>query len=96
MAAGQASAKPDAQLRRSFVYRLQQAAGARFATVNGGAVALDFGRPAAEEYSRAGTLGLADLSVFPRAGFKGAGTIDWLTGQGLTVGADSNKAYRQP
>ena len=40
-------------------------------------------------------MGIADLSVLPRTGFKGTGTIEWLAGQGLTIGADSNMAYRQ-
>jgi sarcosine oxidase subunit gamma len=40
-------------------------------------------------------MGLADLSVLPRTGFKGAGTADWLTSQGLVIGDDSNMAYRQ-
>ena len=90
------STAPAAQPRRSFVYRLLQAAGARFATVNGGAVAMEYGRPAGQEIAQASELALADVSVLPRTGFKGAGTVDWLTAQGLQVGADSNKAYRQP
>lgn len=96
MPADQPSATPAAHLRRSFVYRLLQAAGARFATVNGGAVAVDFGRPTEQEIAQARELCLADLSALPRTGFKGAGTVDWLTAQGLQVGADSNKACRQP
>ena len=40
-------------------------------------------------------MGLADLSVLPRTGFKGTGTVEWLTAQGLKIGADSNIAYRQ-
>ena len=96
MRADQTSTTPAAQPRRSFVYRLLQAAGARFATVNGGAAALDFNRPADQEIAQARELGLADLSALPRSGFKGAGTVDWLAAQGLQVGDDSNKAYRQP
>ena len=40
-------------------------------------------------------MGLADLSVLPCTGFKGAGTVEWLATQGLSIGADSNVAYRQ-
>jgi sarcosine oxidase, subunit gamma len=40
-------------------------------------------------------MGIADLSVLPRTGFKGAGTVEWLTSQGLAIGPDSNRAYRQ-
>ncbi|MGH6959324.1 MAG: hypothetical protein ACREE7_02455, partial [Dongiaceae bacterium] len=31
----------------------------------------------------------------PRTGFKGAGTVEWLTAQGLSIGPDSNRAYPQ-
>lgn len=85
---------PTAYLRRSFLYRTLQSAGARFGEVNGAAVALDFGNAAAE-LDRGRRLGLADLSPLPRTGFKGAGTVEWLTGQGLSIGPDSNRAYQQ-
>jgi sarcosine oxidase subunit gamma len=95
MAAAEQALAPVAHLRRSFVYRVLQAAGARFVTVNGGAVAIDFGRPVEQETAQARHLGLADLSVLPRTGFKGTGTVEWLAGQSLAIGADSNRAYRQ-
>ena len=81
--------------RRSFVARRLAAAGARFGDLEGAAVALDFGDAAAEAET-ARRLGLADLSPLPRAGFKGAGTADWLAKQGLEVPAESNRAARQP
>ncbi|HVJ35530.1 MAG TPA: sarcosine oxidase [Terriglobia bacterium] len=81
--------------RRSFIYRQTVAAGAQFAEINGGAVAVSYGGPAEVEIDRAGRMGLADLSVLPRTGFKGIGTVDWLVGQGLVIGAESNVAYRQ-
>src|SRR5262249_10219972 len=31
----------------------------------------------------------------PHGGLKGRGTVEWLTAQGLDIGPDSNKAYRQ-
>lgn len=96
MAAAETSVAPAAQPRRSFIYRVLQAAGARFALVNGGAVTVDFGRPLEQEAAQARSLGLAELSVLPRTGFKGTGAVEWLTAQGLAIGADSNKAYRQP
>ena len=40
-------------------------------------------------------LALADLSLHPRAGFKGHGTPEWLAGQGLTL-PEPNRALRQP
>ncbi|MFQ6017452.1 MAG: hypothetical protein ACE5KF_04595 [Kiloniellaceae bacterium] len=82
-------------VRRSFVYRKLAAAGANFGEVAGAAVALDFGDPAGEATS-ARRMALADLSPLPRTGFKGAGTPEWLTGQGVLVPEQSNRAMRQP
>lgn len=82
------------QKRRSPLYRTTQAAGAWFETVNGGAVPDHYGEALAEQ-ALARRMGIADLSVLPRTGFKGTGTVDWLTAQGLTIGDDSNMAYRQ-
>jgi len=89
------SPTPNAAVRRSLIYRVLQAAGARFAPLNGGAVAMDFGRPAADEAAQARSMALTDLSVLPRTGFKGAGAVEWLTEQGVSVGAESNRAYLQ-
>lgn len=81
--------------RRSFIYRKLAAAGAEFAEVNGGAVAMRYPARTEPEVATARRMGLADLSVLPHGGFKGRGTVEWLTAQGLAIGADSNKAYRQ-
>jgi sarcosine oxidase subunit gamma len=86
---------PHAQQRRSMIYRKLQAAGAWFEVVNGGAVAIRYGDNVDQELHQARQMGLADLSVLPRTGFKGAGTVEWLATQGLTIGAESNVAYRQ-
>jgi sarcosine oxidase subunit gamma len=86
--------QPSDALRRSFVYRQLTAAGASFAERAGAAVARDFGDPLGEAET-ARRLGLADLSPLPRTGFKGPGTAEWLTGQGLVVPAESNRAARQ-
>jgi sarcosine oxidase subunit gamma len=86
---------PGAQLRRSPVYRVLQRLAAEFARVNDGAVAMTCGGSEAEERNAGARLGLADLSVLPRIGFKGAGTIEWLAEQGLEIGPDSNMAYPQ-
>ncbi len=80
--------------RRSFMHRILQQAGARFERINDGLVAMEYER-AADETAQAKQMGLADLSVLPRTGFKGTGTVEWLTAQGLRIGADSNIAYRQ-
>ncbi|TXH34629.1 MAG: sarcosine oxidase [Rhodospirillaceae bacterium] len=86
---------PNGLQRRSFLYRQLQQAGAEFAEVNGGAVAIRYGNNEAVELDRAKAMGIADLSVLPRTGFKGTGTVEWLQTQGLTIGQESNVAYRQ-
>ncbi|MDH3966196.1 MAG: hypothetical protein OEU56_04145 [Rhodospirillales bacterium] len=80
--------------RRSFVARKLDEAGAGFGSLGDAAVALDFGDSAAEAET-ARRLGLADLSPLPRTGFKGAGAVEWLAGQGVEVPAESNRAARQ-
>ena len=55
--------------RRSFVHRKLLAHGARFVEINDGLVALQYGE--LDESSAAARLGLADLCVLPRIGFKG-------------------------
>jgi len=82
------------QTRLSFVHRKLIDRGARFAVVDGGLVAADFGDGTAEAET-ARRMGLADLSPLARTGFKGAGSVEWLAGQGVTVGAESNRGYRQ-
>src|SRR6202008_2281197 len=81
--------------RRSFIYRKLAAAGAEFAEVNGGAGAMRYRARGEDEATTARRMAIADLSVLPHGGFKGRGTVEWLTAQGLAIGADSNKAYRQ-
>lgn len=81
--------------RRSFVYRKLVAAGAEFAEVNGGAVAMRYPARKESETDAARRMALADLSVLPHWGLKGRGTMEWLAAQGLAIGADSNKAYPQ-
>lgn len=85
---------PTGHLRRSFVYRELLMAGAHFAEEGGAAVATDFGEPAREE-AAARRLGLADLSPLARAGFKGAGTTEWLAIQNVSVPLESNQAVTQ-
>ncbi len=89
------SLNPASLKRRSFVYRKLMAAGAEFAEINGGAVAMRYPARAESEADSARRMALADLSVLPHGGFKGRGTVEWLTAQGLAIGADSNKAYAQ-
>jgi sarcosine oxidase subunit gamma len=79
---------------RSFHYRTLIREGARFYALADAAVAFDYGVPDAE-HAQARRLGLADLSPLPRAGFKGREAIQWLKGQGLTIGDQNNRAWRQ-
>jgi sarcosine oxidase subunit gamma len=81
-------------LRRSPIYRETQKAGAFPEVINSAAVAMHYGS-AESDALVAARMGIADLSVLPHTGFKGAGTIEWLQGQGLSIGSDSNMAYRQ-
>ncbi len=88
------SAQPSAYPRRSFLYRKLAAAGANFGEVYGAAVAMDFG-DAAGEAAVARRMGLADISVLPHTGFKGAGVVDWLRRQGVEVSEEPNWAPKQ-
>jgi sarcosine oxidase subunit gamma len=90
-----AALEPDTQLRRSFIYRKLEEQGAHFEAINGGAVAMSYGDDPEDEALLARRLGIADLSPLPRTGFKGAGTIEWLQSQDVTIGAESNRGYRQ-
>jgi len=94
--AAESGVAPTAYLRRSFLYRTLQGLGARFGEVAGAAVAMDFGAGLEAELARGRRMAIADLSPLPRTGFKGTGTVEWLSGQGLQVGPDSNKGYAQP
>ena len=51
--------------------------------------------PVAADTTVAARMGLADLSLGPRTGFKGPGAMDWLAGQGLAIGDAANVAYPQ-
>jgi len=95
MTAVEAAVSPIDYPRRSCIYRVLQQAGARFAPIDDAAIAVDFGKPIETEAAQARRMGIADLSVLPRTGFKGTGTVEWLTSQGLAIGPDSNRAYPQ-
>ena len=85
---------PDDFLCRSFVYRKLLKHDANLETLGDAAVAWNYGDPPSEARA-ARRLGLADLSPLPRLGVKGAGTTDWLAGQGIEIPAESNQAVRQ-
>lgn len=58
----------------------------------------NLGDAAISEVPAANTAGLviADLSPFPRLGFKGRGTIDAMKKRGVAVEAEPNRAFAQP
>ncbi len=89
-------AQPTEFARRSFVYRTLAAAGAEFAEVAGGAVAMTMGGTVEDEAAQARRLGLADLSVLPRIGFKGRRPLDWLAENGAEVEKTPNRAFPKP
>lgn len=95
MASVSAVVAPGAFLRRSLIHRVSDALGAEWAEINGGAVPMGYGRGVDRELADARRMGLAELTMLPRTGFKGAGTVDWLRGQGLEIGEPANVAYRQ-
>ena len=86
---------PTEQSRRSPLYRALEAHGARFEPLGAYAIARNFGREAADEAGQAESLGLADLTPFPRIGFKGWNVAPWLAGAGAAMGEASNRAYPQ-
>jgi sarcosine oxidase subunit gamma len=82
---------PALHLRRSPIYRLLEASGARWRDLSDAAVAVTV-RPNAAPRK----LAVADLSPLPRLGFKGRGTIDAMRKRGVSVEAVPNRAFRQP
>lgn len=85
-------AAPTDFARRSFVWRKLTEHGAVFEQVNGGAIGVAYG---ADEVAAA-RLGLADLSLLPRTGFKGRKVLPTLKAQGVVLEGEPNRAFRQP
>ena len=81
--------------RRSFLYRELESAGATFDEVNGAAIAMACGDDAAAEAAQARSLGLSDLSVLPRTGYKGWNMATWLQGQGAEMAEQNNNVSPQ-
>ncbi len=81
---------PVALPRRSPLRRKLQAAGAGWRRLDDIAVAdtVDEGT--------AGGIVIADLTPFPRLGFKGRGTVPAMQARGIAVEATANRAFRQP
>jgi sarcosine oxidase subunit gamma len=83
--------EPSRYKRRSFVYRRLVAAGATFVEIGDAAVADAFPGQA----GLPGRLALADLSPFPRQGYKGPDAMAWLGAQGFTAPEANNRAQIQ-
>jgi sarcosine oxidase subunit gamma len=80
---------PLALPRRSPLRRKLQAAGAEWRKLDDIAVADTVDEAAA------GGIVIADLSPFPRLGFKGRGTVPAMQARGIAVEAMANRAFRQ-
>lgn len=78
--------------RRSPLYREHLAAGATHMPLGGGAGVATYGRTPEAEAETALELGLADLSLLPRTGFKGWHALAWLREQGIAVPEANNRA----
>ena len=89
------SLQTDNALRRSPVHRITADAGANFVPCGDAMIVSDYGKPA-EELEAAQRLGLCDLSVLSRIGFKGAGTLNWLASQNIALPRATNFARAQP
>lgn len=76
------------------IYRLLLSHGAEFEVLGDSAVAIRYAG-ADNERERAEGMGIADLSVLPRIGFKGRDTPAWLSTQGLQIPDAPNVARRQ-
>jgi len=80
------------RLQRSFIYRNLEQAGAKFSEVAGSLMATSIPDGTLDV---ARNMAVADLSLLPRIGYKGAEALDWLGKQGIDIGVESNKALEQ-
>lgn len=81
-------------LRRSQLYRRHLESGAQFEEVADSMVVAAYPN-VADEKQQATSLGLADLSMLPRTGFKGPGALRWLEQQGAQLPDSPNRAQVQ-
>ncbi len=82
-------------ITRSPHYRTLQAEGAQFIELNGAALVDNYGQSTEQEIAQAKLLGIADLCMLPRTGFKGQEAIQWTHLQGAEIGAQNNCCYIQ-
>ena len=83
----------DNYLRRSPIYRILAAGGARFGETNRTAIAMSIDD--ARDGVVADNMGIADLTPLPRTGFKGRDTPDWLMANGVEIPEAPNRARTQ-
>jgi sarcosine oxidase subunit gamma len=81
---------PVALPRRSPLRRKLQAAGAEWRKLD------DIALADTVDGTAAGRIVIADLSPFPRLGFKGRGTVPAMQARGIALEATANRAFRQP
>ena len=86
--------QPEDFLRRIPAYRTHRQLGAAFRAAHGVAFVDHYSNPD-REAEQARRLALADLCALPRCGFKGAGSVEWLTSQGIAIPSEMNRAERQ-
>ena len=82
-------------LTRSPHYRNMIAEGAKFQQFGEAVIAAQYNQTTEQETSQAQQLGLVDLTLLPRSGFKGREAIHWIQTQGLEIGNKNNQAYIQ-
>ena len=89
------SLSPDSARRRSPLYRELAAAGAQFSAWGDATIAMHCAKDRTVDVTRLRRLGLVDLCVLPRIGFKGPATPEWLSLQGLVLPDAPNRAMSQ-
>ena len=82
-------------LIRSPHYRTLIAEGANFIEHRDVAIVDNYGKSAEEEAIQGQQLGLVDLTLYAKVGFKGKQAIQWAKTQGLNIGEANNQAYLQ-
>ena len=82
-------------LRRIPAYRWHAQQKAIFKTISESETPAHYGQDALTEAKVARQLAAIDLCAFPRCGFKGPGTVEWLKTQGIVVPNECNQALRQ-
>lgn len=85
-----AALKPADLVRRSNLYRELDKLGARYQEINGFACPMAFGDGG--EVAAAASLGIADLTALPRAGYKGWDMASWALANGVSLGEPNTMA----